>query len=233
MSHYRDNGRTGCKIFRIILLLGDCLNYIGTYILGLEAIFFCHNVNGFCIKTLVDSYHHSQAHTSGDYIGDRYIHHVGQVVGRHKLGELQYAAFSFLLFEFFLMTLCAGFPFLPSVFGPTLFASLLGEAGKCFLNLLLYIFFTHLCLNRLPQRRLPLASGRLAYSTRFIDVYFGAANTRAFSLLAFVVSIGNSRLLFLLIDCLFLEYLYFFLLQPFAVDRLLFTFKPFFLTLRP
>ena len=146
MTHHRYNRSARFQIFLIILFLYDGLRHFCAYIFCLEAEFLSHQVDGLGIQTLVDGYHHTNAHTSGDDLSNRNIHHACQLVGRHEFRNLQYLAFChFHVFQF-LHTAGSHVTFLLTILG-TFVLSFGSEACQSFLYLLCYIFLANLLLD--------------------------------------------------------------------------------------
>jgi len=54
-------------------------------------------INRFCIQTLIDRNHHTNAHTSSDNLIYRYVHHACQFISSHKFCQFQYLAFCHFL----------------------------------------------------------------------------------------------------------------------------------------
>ena len=93
VAHYGYNRRTVDEVFLVVFFLMDCLDYLGRYIFGLEPELFGYNIDSLGVEALVDGYHHTEIHTSGDDLIDGNIHHYGQVVGCNEFGEFQHTAF--------------------------------------------------------------------------------------------------------------------------------------------
>ena len=70
----------------------DFLNHFGRNELSREAKLLGNEVDGFCIKALVDTNHDAEHHTCTDDLGHRHVHHHGEVVGGHKLSEFEHLA---------------------------------------------------------------------------------------------------------------------------------------------
>ena len=151
VSHHRHNRRTRLPIFRIILFFFNSFGYFGTYIFRLESELLRNDVDRLGIETLIDRHHHTDAHTGRDHLRDRDIHHVCQIVSRHKLGQLQHLAFLCFFKLQFLFTVCYGIALLTTIFGAFVLSSFTCETSQRFFHLLLYIFLTDLGTNRLLQ----------------------------------------------------------------------------------
>ena len=142
VTHHGYNRSTRQQVFFCIGLLFNSLSHFGTYIFSFISKFFGHQVNGFCIQTLVDRYHNTYAHTSRNNLSNRNIHHVSQFIGSNELGKFQ--DFAFFLFQFLLLqlTVLNTFTFFLTIFSSLVFA-LICQAGQCFLNLFSNIFIAH------------------------------------------------------------------------------------------
>ena len=227
VSHHGHNRRTRQQIFLGVGLLVDCLRHFRTDIFCLETEFFCYKVDGLSIESLVDGNHHADIHTCGDNLVDRHIHHQCQVVGCHEFCYAQRLAFLCLQCGFLALALFKSLTLLFSPFS-TLLLRLVGEARKCFLNLLLHVFFADLCLYValglvvrtvgvlvlvaaavVVASTLLLSAGLL--SARMLNIDFLLADAFALALLA--VGVCASVGLFFLGDALFTLFLLRFLLR--------------------
>ncbi len=143
MTHDCNNRRTGKQIFLRVFDCGHGLGEVGGDIFGFEAEFFGHNIDSFGIKTLVDADHDTHLHAGGNDVIDGHIHERSQVVGGNELGELQNLAFGLLLLGAFVFAVGECLALLLAPLGGHLLAlvALRGQAGKYFLDLLLYVFF--------------------------------------------------------------------------------------------
>ncbi len=147
MSHDCHNRRTRQEIFLAVFLRGYCLCHVGAHIFCRESELFGHNVDCLRVKTLIDGNHHAKIHAGGNDIVHRHFHKVCKVVGSHKLRELYHSAFSLLTALVFKFTVMDGLFFLFTPF-QALLGSLVCEASKSLLNLLLHIFLACLRLLR-------------------------------------------------------------------------------------
>ncbi len=141
-GHYR---RTALKVFLAVFLLVDSVCHFGRYILGGKAEFLGHDVDCLGIESLVDRHHYAEVHTCGDYVVYGYVHHGGEVVGGHELGDFEYAAFRH--FGLLGLALARGvcFAFFLAPFGALLQVFVFcGKASQGLLYLLLYVFFAYL-----------------------------------------------------------------------------------------
>ena len=139
VSHHGDDWCARNEVFWIILHFLHSVAHFLTHVRSREAKFFCHQVDGFSIQTLVDRHHDANRHTGSDNLRNRNIHHRGKVVGSYELGQLQYFALCiFLLFEF-CHTVMDILALLLTILHTLL--HLLGcEACECFLHLLCNFF---------------------------------------------------------------------------------------------
>ena len=152
VSHHSHDRRTRHPVFFVVVFFVglDGFHHFGTYIFGLETEFFSYDINCFRIQTLVNGNHDTDTHTSTDNLRHRNVHHVGKVIGSHKLRQLQHLAFHFFLFHQFVFTLLDGIAFVATVLGTfIILISLVGQTGQGFLYLLLYIFLADFRLYRL------------------------------------------------------------------------------------
>jgi len=117
VTHHRHNGWTGDQIFLVVLFHVDGFHDLGTDVVGLEAEFVSDKVDGFCIQPLIDGYHLTDRHAHRNNFDDRYVHHVGKVVDRDKLGDLDDSAFFALTKGLILSTLRHDLPFFFPVLG--------------------------------------------------------------------------------------------------------------------
>ena len=161
VSHDSHNGRALNEIFGIILLLADGLDYLGAGVFGREAELVGNNVDGLGVKTLVDAHHHAQIHTSGDNLVDGHVHHDGQVVGRHKLGEFQDLALGCCQCGFLADFLAVLLTALTAAVGSGFLAALGGEACQRLLHLALNVLLAHLGTQGLAVALLVLALAAL------------------------------------------------------------------------
>ena len=87
VAHYGYYRCTRYQIGRVIRLIKVCFFVLWFYKLYLIAKFISNNAQRFGIEPLVDGNEHTQAHTGGNNLCYRYIHHGSQFVGRYKLGN--------------------------------------------------------------------------------------------------------------------------------------------------
>ena len=145
VSHDCNNRSTMFQIFRRIFLFNNGLGYFCTDIFSLKSKFFSHKINRFCIQTLIDRNHHTNAHTSSDNLIYRYVHHACQFISSHKFCQFQYLAFChFLIFQF-LHTVGRHVTFFFTIFG-TFVLTFACQTSQRFFNLLCYIFFAYFLL---------------------------------------------------------------------------------------
>ena len=188
VSHHSHDRRTRHPIFFVVVFfIGlNGFHHFGTYIFSLEAKLFGYDINCFRIQTLIDGNHDTDTHTSRNNLCNRNIHHVGEVVGCHEFGQLQYLAFHFFLFHQFVFTLLDGIAFVATVLGTfIIFIPLVGQTGQGFLYLLLYIFLADLRLHRLAQAWLAIVvrtRRTCVGSRRIVHVYAVFLDTVTFFL---------------------------------------------------
>ena len=95
VTHHRNNRCAGLEIFFSIFHLGHSILHLCTDVFGLVPKFLGYNVDGLCFETLVDADHHTDVHTRSDDFRYGNIHHRCELVGCHKLGELEHLALCF------------------------------------------------------------------------------------------------------------------------------------------
>ena len=117
MTHYSDNWRTADKVVLIICFLSDSILDFCTHIFCGKAKFLSNDINGLGIKTLVDTYHDTDAHAGTYHLIDTHVHHSGKLTDRHKLCQFQYFA---------LCSLCGHLLTQAFLYGITLFLTVLG-----------------------------------------------------------------------------------------------------------
>ncbi len=140
VAHDGHDRRTCGEVFLAVHLLLYGVRYFGRYIFCGEAKLFGHDVDGLGIKTLVDRYHHTYVHAGGDDVVDGHVHHHRKVIGCHKFGYLEHAAFGCCLGCRFVGAVCKGFALLFTPLRALLLALVFGgEAGKSLAHLLLYV----------------------------------------------------------------------------------------------
>ena len=144
VTHDGHNRRTLNEICGIVFLVADGLGHLGTGILGLEAKLVGNNVDGLGVQTLVDAHHHAQVHTSGDNLVDGHVHHACQVIGSHKLGELEHLALGCCLCSLFTQLLAELLAFLTTAGCCGLLTALGGETGQRLLHLTLNVLLADL-----------------------------------------------------------------------------------------
>ena len=141
VTHHSDNRRALEEIFFIVNLFYDGFLHFGRDELSGETKFFSHHFDGFLVKTLVDRHHDADAHARADDLCHRDIHHRSQFVGRHKLGELQHAAFSIAAHHVFLVAFTSSITLLTAVFRTLTLVGTLGlKTSERFFHLLCHIF---------------------------------------------------------------------------------------------
>ena len=89
MTHYGDDWCARNEVGLIVGLLMYSFGDVGADIFCLESELLCDEVDGLGIHALVYAHHDTDAHTGGNNLSDRHIHHVGQLVGRHEFRQLQ------------------------------------------------------------------------------------------------------------------------------------------------
>ena len=144
VAHDGHDGRTADEVFLAVLFLMYGVGHLGGDEFGGESEFLGHDVDGLCVKALVDGHHHADVHTGGDDAVDGHVHHHGQFVGRHEFGDFQYAAFGFFGLHVLALAVGIGLALLLApayAFLETLV--LRCEACEGLLHLLLYVFFVH------------------------------------------------------------------------------------------
>ena len=141
MSHDCDDGGTSFEVFLFVFLFFNSIGHFARYVLCGETKLLSHDIDGFGIQTLVDAHHHSDRHTSGNDLIDRYIHHRRKFVGSYELRDLQYLAFSILGHFLLYHSLVDGMPLILAVLYALLL--LLGcETSQRFFYLLCDFLFT-------------------------------------------------------------------------------------------
>ena len=90
VSHDCDDRRTALEVFLLVFNNLDGFGDIGADEFGCESEFLGNYIDCLRIETLVDGYHHTEVHASGDDVVDRNIHEVGEVVGCHELGDFDH-----------------------------------------------------------------------------------------------------------------------------------------------
>ena len=177
------------EVFGVVLLFDDGFLHFGRNKLGGEAKLFGHHFDGLLVEALVDGHHDADAHARSDDLRDGNVHHRGQFVGRHKLGEFQYAAFGIALHEFLFLTLAGGIALLLAVLRALALAGALGlKAGEGLLHLLGYVFVRRRCDHSGSLSLLAL--GLLSLLLRVLRVVLAALSTLAsVALLGFGVHI--------------------------------------------
>ena len=193
VTHHGYNRSTRFQIFLCILFFHDGLCHFRTYIFRLKAEFFSHQINGLGIQTLVNGHHDTDAHAGTDDLRNGYVHHIGQLVGCHKLCQLQYFAISHFLTFKLMHTVGSLFTFLLAVFGSFTLAFRC-EACQSFFHLFSNIFLTDFLFdNRFLETILIflaplLLSGGIStllmvaflIAGSVVDIYFLLVDTNAF-----------------------------------------------------
>ncbi len=171
VAHDCNDRRTVDQIGLCVLFLLDSLSHFGRYIFGLEAEFIGHDIYGLGVEALIDRHHHTEVHTGSDDVVDGNVHHQREIVGGHKLCELQHTAFSHFGLSgltlavgdhlaFFLAPLCATLESL----------ILVGQTRKRLFNLLRYVLVAHfdILLSRTAVAAF-LVFGRVLAATRLLS----------------------------------------------------------------
>ena len=147
MTHHGHDGCAGHQVFLIVLYLCHGLAHLGTHILSGESELLGHQIDSLGIHALIDADHDTDAHTCGDNLCHRHIHHGGQLIGSHKLCQLEHLALSCLCFHFVLHTLTDGIALLTTILGTLAhLATLVGQACQGLSYLLCYFLVAHLGL---------------------------------------------------------------------------------------
>ncbi len=148
MSHHGHDGSAGHQVLLIVLGLGHSLAHLGAHILGGKPELLGDEIDGLGIHALVDADHDTDAHASGDDLRHRNVHHGGQLVGSHKLGEFEHLALCCLCLHLVLHALAYGFTLLAAVFGALAhLVALVGQACQCLAYLLCHLLVAHFGLH--------------------------------------------------------------------------------------
>ena len=141
VTHDGDDGSAGLEIFVAVDFFDDGFLHFCADKLGAEAKFVGHHLNGLLIEALVDGNHDADAHAGADDLRDGHVHHRGELVGGHKLGEFEHAALGIATHEVFFVTLAGGFALLLAVLRAFALAGAFGlQASQRFFHLLCYVF---------------------------------------------------------------------------------------------
>ena len=116
VTHDGDDGSAGFEIFVAVDFFDDRFLHFCADKLGAEAKFVGHHLNGLLVEALVDRNHDADAHAGADDLRNGDIHHRGELVGGHKLGEFEHAALGIAAHEVFFVALAGGFALLLAVF---------------------------------------------------------------------------------------------------------------------
>ena len=143
VTHHGNDRRTWYEIFLIVLLFVYSFRHFGADIFSLETEFLGHNINGFCVQTLVDRYHDTQAHAGSDNLSNRNIHHRCQLISGYELCKFQDFAFCLALFHLLLHIGTSILTLLLTVFGTLVYLILAGKTCQGFLNLFCYVLFSN------------------------------------------------------------------------------------------
>ena len=145
VTHHGNDWSTGNQICLIILLLDYSLANFGTYIFCLETILLGNDVDSLGIQTLVDADHDTDAHTSTDNAGNRYVHHGSQFVGSNELGELQHLVVCHFVHHLLFHLFADCLTLFTTILGTLAHLVVLrGETSQCLANLLCNLFFANL-----------------------------------------------------------------------------------------
>ena len=93
MAHHSDDGCARHQILRILLLF--LLLFLQSDKLYCITVILCQKRNGLRRKPLVDGDGQTEAHTDGNDVGHRPVHHDGQLVGGDELRNLQHTLLLF------------------------------------------------------------------------------------------------------------------------------------------
>ena len=146
VAHHGNDGVSGLEVLGLVLLLMHGLRHGGADILGLEAELLSHHVDSLGVHALVDAYHHADAHAGADHLGHRHIHHACQLVGGHKLRQLEHLALAGLLAGLQLHLLAYLVALLAAILGAAGKGLLALQAGKSLLYLLCHILVRDIIL---------------------------------------------------------------------------------------
>ena len=136
MTHDGDDGVAGDEVFGTVFLfnLVEFVDDVGTGEVNLKAELVSDELDGFGIKTLVDTDEYAYGHAGADDLSDGHIHHGGQLVGGDELRHLQ-RLLAFYLVELLLLdTLVNLLTFFAVVLGGFGFAHG-AETGQCVADL--------------------------------------------------------------------------------------------------
>src|SRR6185312_6545992 len=141
VTHDGDHRGTRQHVFRIVhfLFLFHFSRIVDPDELDGITEFPGHELDDIGLQTLIDRYHHPQAHALADHIGVADIHQIGQFAYTDEFGDLETAVHRFIPAGLFGHL----FPFGPAVFG---FQAFPATAGACQLRLGLPDLFLYLFL---------------------------------------------------------------------------------------
>ena len=94
VTHYSNNRRTRLQIFRIIndLFFFHFCSILNTNKLYLKTKLTGDQFNNICLKSLVNGYHDTKAHTFADNISKTHVHQISKLAYRDKLCNLKLVA---------------------------------------------------------------------------------------------------------------------------------------------
>ena len=225
MSHHGHDGRAAHQVVLVVILLGDGVLHLGTYIFCGESELVGHNIDGLSVESLVDAHHDANRHTGADDLVHTHVHHRGQLRDGHKLSQLEHLALCCLGGHLLAHALLHSLALLLTVFGAFLVLALRGQACQCLFHLACHILLVHLqrLLVALLLVLLVVAAGigiaalvvltsEVAVLAGSLDVDTLAANARALLFLLVVAAIvvastGLGSLLLALFAALLLRFL--------------------------
>ena len=117
VSHHSDNRGPWPEHAFIIFLLLHCLLQLGADELYRESELLSYQRHGFCVKPLVYRDNKPEAHTGGDDINHRHVHHCCHLINGNELRNLENALFKLPLFGLVLHPLADGIALVTAVLG--------------------------------------------------------------------------------------------------------------------
>ena len=144
VTHDSNNRSTGNQIVLVVLLLGNSVLHLGRNVLGSKSELVGHDIDGFSVESLVDTYHNTDAHAGTDNLVDTDIHHGSQLRDSDKLCQLQHFRLCCLGSHLFAHALSYGVTLLTTILGTFLVLILRSQTGQRLLNLACYCLVVNL-----------------------------------------------------------------------------------------
>ena len=145
VTHHRHDRSARNQIVLVVLLFSNGVLNLSRNVFSGESELISNDIDSFCIQTLVDRHHDTDAHTSTNDLIDTHVHHRSQLGNSHELGQFQHLALCCLSCHLLVHALCNCVALLLTILGTLLvLVGLRSQTGQCLLDLACYCLVVNL-----------------------------------------------------------------------------------------